>query len=210
MNSQQHIDAITLAIKSSASIEEKTALLNQVREALHEVSPFNSNPTDFTKWVRSDKVKANDYNPNKVAKPEMLLLQDSIKADGVTMNIVVFYDKEQDMYIVVDGFHRWTVLTKIMKMDYVPVSIIDKPLAERMASTVRHNKARGKHVVDLTADMLRDALDMGWTESKIAKHWGMEAEEVLRMKRQAGIGSHFAKQPHSKAWVRDTNDAVLK
>lgn len=206
---KEHITALQRIVKS-LPLTDKVDALNMIREALNEVSPFKLHPTDFTKWVASTKVVANDYNPNKVARPEMLLLQDSIQSDGVTMNIVVFHDKERDLYIVVDGFHRWTVLTKIMKLDYVPVSVIDKPLIDRMASTVRHNKARGKHVVDLTADMLRDALDLGWTESQIAKHWGMQAEEVLRMKRQAGIGSHYANQPHSKAWVRDANDVVLK
>lgn len=205
---QNHIDAIINEIKDLPR-GEKIAALNNVREQLHQISPFKDHPTDFTKWVKAEKVISNDYNPNKVARPEMALLEDSIKADGVTMNIVAFPDKDQGLAVVVDGFHRWTVLTKRMHFDYVPVSEINKPMADRMASTVRHNRARGKHEVDLMTDMVEKLLDLGWKDVKIATHLGMEAEEVLRLKREAGIGSHYANQPHSKAWVRDTNDVVL-
>lgn len=205
---QNHINAIVAEIEKMPR-DEKIAALNHVRAALHEISPFKDHPTDFTKWVKAEKVISNDYNPNKVARPEMLLLEDSIKADGVTMNIVVFPDHDQDLEVVVDGFHRWTVLTKRMHFDYVPVSEINKPQADRMASTVRHNRARGKHQVDLMTDMVEKLLSLGWSESKIAKHLGMEAEEVLRLKREAGIGAYYAKQPHSKAWVRDTDDVVM-
>lgn len=205
---QNHIDAIINEIKD-LPFGEKIAALNNVREQLHQISPFKDHPTDFTKWVKAEKVISNDYNPNKVARPEMALLEDSIKADGVTMNIVAFPDKDQGLAVVVDGFHRWTVLTKRMHFDYVPVSEINKPMADRMASTVRHNRARGKHEVDLMTDMVEKLLDLGWKDVKIATHLGMEAEEVLRLKREAGIGSHYANQPHSKAWVRDTNDVVL-
>ena len=205
---QKLIDAIIEEIKDLPR-DKKIEALNNVREQLHKISPFKDHPTDFTKWVKADKIISNDYNPNKVARPEMTLLEDSIKADGVTMNIVAFPDKDQDIDIVVDGFHRWTVLTKRMHFDYVPVSEIHKPMADRMASTVRHNRARGKHEVDLMTNMVEKLLDLGWKEEKIAKHLGMEAEEVLRLKREAGIGSHYANQPHSKAWVRDTNDVLL-
>lgn len=210
MNDQIMMTAAALAA-SIAEMDkaEQVEALNYVREQLHAVSPFNNHPTDFTRWVKASDVVANDYNPNRVAKPEMRLLKKSIEADGVTMNIVVFHDRENGKYEVVDGFHRWTVLTKLMKLDYVPVSLIDKPLVDRMASTIRHNKARGKHEVDLTADMLRKTLDMGRTETQITDDWGMEGEGVLRIKQHGGIGSHYANQPHSKAWVRDTDDVVL-
>lgn len=113
--------------------------------------------------VPVEKIKPNDYNPNKVAPPEMRLLYDSIKVDGYTMPIVCYYDKENDEYIIVDGFHRYQIM-----MDYpdiyeregglMPVSIIDKPLAQRMASTIRHNRARGSHDVDLMSNIVRDLL----------------------------------------------------
>lgn len=189
--------------------EAKIQALNNARTALSVCSPYKENPTDCTVWVDAKKVISNDYNPNKVARPEMLLLLDSIKSDGVTMNIVVFYDEDNDLYIVVDGFHRWTVMTKELKMSHVPVSIIKSDLANRMASTVRHNRARGKHAVQLMSDMVENLIGLGWKDARIAKHLGMEAEEVLRLKREAGIGSHYAGQSHSKAWVRDTSDVLI-
>lgn len=212
MSLQQHIDAITKAIEEVGSIEEKTAILNQVRAALHAVSPFKQHPTDFTKWVKAENVQANDYNPNKVARPEMKLLEDSIKMSGITMNVVAVEDKDSGAHIVVDGFHRKTVVANNAKISqgYIPLSVVGHNMAQRRAATIAHNRARGKHEVELMAAMLDGALQDGEPESKIAKHWGMQAEELLRLKREAGIGSHYANQPHSKAWVRDANDVVLK
>ena len=166
-------------------------------------------PVMNVKMVPASKVQANDYNPNKVASPEMKLLITSIEADGVTQPIVTFYDKDTDMYTVVDGFHRYTVLTKHFKCDEVPVVVIDKPLAERMASTVRHNRARGKHQVELMSQMLVKLINLGQTDAQIAKQMGMSAEEVLRLKQQTGIASIFKGQHHSMAWVSDVDDPLL-
>lgn len=209
---QQHIEAIVQAIESKTTIAEKAALLNQVREALHQVSPFKNHPTDFTKWVVADQVQANDYNPNKVARPEMKLLEDSIKMSGITMNVVAVEDKDSGTHIVVDGFHRKTVIVGNDKIShgFVPLSVVGHDMAKRRAATIAHNRARGKHEVELMAAMLEGALADGEPENKIAKHWGMQAEELIRLKRESGIGSHFANQPHSKAWVRDLDDVVLK
>lgn len=207
---QQHIDAIK-AIIEAMPLSEKVDALNKVREELHSISPFKNHPTDYTRWVKSERVQANDYNPNKVAKPEMKLLSDSIKMSGITMNVVAVHDADSDVDIVVDGFHRKSIIGSddSISHGYIPLSTVGHGMAQRRAATIAHNRARGKHEVELMVAMLEGALNDGEEEVKIAKHWGMEAEELIRLKRESGIGSHYANQPHSKAWVRDTDDVVL-
>ena len=153
------------------------------------------------KLVSIDKVVANNYNPNKVAKPEMELLYKSILEDGVTMPVVTFYDDKIDKYVIVDGFHRYTIVKDYFKSDVVAVSVIDKDIKQRMASTVRHNRARGVHKVDLQADMVVDLLKKGWNDNDISKELGMTLEEVLRLKQQTGIAELFKDRTHSKSWI---------
>lgn len=167
-------------------------------------------PVMNVKMVPAAKVRANDYNPNKVARQEMALLALSIEQDGFTQPVVTAYDAEADVYIVVDGFHRYTVLTEHFKCPEIPVVVIDRPIEDRMAATVRHNRARGKHQVELMGGMVAKLLALGWTDLRIATHLGMEAEEVLRLKHQAGIASQYVRTPFSKAWVTDTNDILLQ
>lgn len=155
--------------------------------------------------VPVEKIKPNDYNPNKVAPPEMRLLYDSIKVDGYTMPIVCYYDKENDEYIIVDGFHRYQIM-----MDYpdiyeregglMPVSVIDKPLAQRMASTIRHNRARGSHDVDLMSNIVRDLHELGRSDAWIAKHLGMDMDEILRLKQITGLAGLFKDVNFGMAW----------
>ena len=153
------------------------------------------------KLVSIDKVVANNYNPNKVAKPEMELLYKSILEDGLTMPVVTFYDDKIDKYVIVDGFHRYTIVKDYFKSDVVAVSVIDKDIKQRMASTVRHNRARGVHKVDLQADMVVDLLKKGWNDNDISKELGMTLEEVLRLKQQTGIAELFKDRTHSKSWI---------
>ena len=153
------------------------------------------------KLVPIDKVVANNYNPNKVAKPEMELLYKSILEDGLTMPVVTFYDDKIDKYVIVDGFHRYTIVKDYFKSDVVAISIIDKDIKQRMASTVRHNRARGVHKVDLQADMVVDLLKKGWNDNDISKELGMTLEEVLRLKQQTGIAELFKDRAHSKSWI---------
>lgn len=153
------------------------------------------------KLVSIDKVVANNYNPNKVAKPEMELLYKSILEDGLTMPVVTFYDEKIDKYVIVDGFHRYTIVKDYFKSDVVAISVIDKDIKQRMASTVRHNRARGVHKVDLQADMVVDLLKKGWNDNDISKELGMTLEEVLRLKQQTGIAELFKDRIHSKSWV---------
>ena len=155
--------------------------------------------------VPVEKVEPNTYNPNMVAPPEMRLLYDSIKADGYTMPIVCYYDQESDKYIIVDGFHRYRIM-----LDYpdiyerekglLPVSVIDKPIDQRMASTIRHNRARGNHDVDLMSNIVKELHELGRSDAWMAKHLGMEADEILRLKQITGLAALFKDMEFGKAW----------
>ena len=152
------------------------------------------------KLVPVDKIVANDYNPNKVATPEMKLLKLSIQLDGVTMPIVTYYNNEEDLYIVVDGFHRYTILKDHLKSKVVPVVIINKPLDERMGSTIRHNRARGTHQIRSMSDIVIDLTKEGWKEEDICKKLGMDLDEVIRLKQISGLKEAFSNHEFSKSW----------
>lgn len=152
-----------------------------------------------------EKIQANTYNPNHVAPPEMKLLYDSILNDGYTMPIVCYYLTDIDKYEIVDGYHRYT--TMLLHKDIyereggcLPVSVIDKPLTDRMASTVRHNRARGSHDIDLMVNIVAELKEAGMSDAWILKHLGMDAEELLRLKQLSGLASLFADKEFSKAW----------
>ena len=157
-------------------------------------------PCMNVKLIDTDKVKANDYNPNKVAPPEMKLLQTSIEEDGVTMPIVTYYDQEKDKYIVVDGFHRYTVLTKYLKCQQIPIVVINKDISDRMASTIRHNRARGSHNIDLMSNIVAELVEMGKSDLWIAKNIGMDVDEILRLKQITGLAALFKDKDFSKSW----------
>lgn len=162
--------------------------------------PFES-PAYSIKAVPIDKIEANDYNPNNVAKREMDLLYQSIKCDGYTMPIVCFYDTRRDKYIIVDGFHRYAIMLIYpdiydREKGMMPVSVIDKNIDERMASTVRHNRARGKHDVELQSALV-SMLKEGWKEDKIIKELGMTIDEVQRLIGLKGIASEILGVPYS-------------
>lgn len=151
--------------------------------------------------VPVEKIEANDYNPNHVAKKEMDLLYQSIKSDGYTMPIVCFYDAERDKYVIVDGFHRYTIMLMYKNIferenGMLPVSVIKKDISDRMASTIRHNRARGKHEVELQASLV-GMLKSGWDELKIMKELGMTLEEVQRLIGLKGIASEIKGVPYS-------------
>lgn len=151
--------------------------------------------------VPIEKIQANDYNPNHVAKREMELLYQSIKCDGYTMPIVCFYDESIDKYIIVDGFHRYTIMLRYKSIydregGVLPVSVIEKDISDRMASTIRHNRARGKHEVELQASLV-GMLKSGWDELKIMKELGMTLEEVQRLIGLKGIASEIHGVPYS-------------
>jgi ParB-like chromosome segregation protein Spo0J len=190
---------------SAMGTAERIAAINELRGVLHELSPFRSEPVDFVQWVPAEQVTANDYNPNAVAPPEMRLLYTSIREDGFTQPIVSSHDTQNKQYIVVDGFHRNRVGKERRDIKerihgYLPIVVIDKPLEERMASTIRHNRARGKHAVTPMSDLVATLYRGGWADDRIAKELGMELDEVLRLKQITGLPEIFADREYSRAW----------
>jgi ParB-like chromosome segregation protein Spo0J len=190
----------------------KFDILNAIKQELSKYSPLND-PVDVVQWIPAKKIHANAYNPNNVAPPEMRLLTHSILMDGYTQPIVVFQDG--DTYEVVDGFHRLRVGTEQKEIKnrlqgYLPVVIIDKPISDRMASTIRHNRARGKHGVKPMSEVVGDLIIAGWEDARIAKELGMEADEVLRLKQRKGLPELFKDEDFSKAWVEEKLFAPLK
>jgi len=167
-------------------------------------SPFTS-PAYRVKAIPVEKLRANEYNPNAVPPPEMALLYDSIKCDGYTMPIVVYHHKQDDKYEIVDGFHRYSVMLKypdIYEREHgrLPCSIIEKPIAERMASTIRHNRARGSHNVELMSNIVAELAEMGKSDKWISSHLGMSADEILRLKQITGLADLFKDKEFSKSW----------
>lgn len=155
--------------------------------------------------VPIEKIKANTYNPNSVAPPEMKLLYESIKADGYTMPIVCYYDNAEDNYIIVDGFHRYRVMLEhedIYEREggMMPVSVINKSIDQRMASTIRHNRARGSHNVELMSNIVKELHELGRSDAWISKHLGMERDEILRLKQITGLSALFKDVKFGKAW----------
>ena len=162
-------------------------------------------PVYNVKAVPIEKVQANDYNPNAVAPPEMALLETSIWEDGYTQPVVTFYDDVNDKYIVVDGFHRYLTLKnsqRIMERErgMLPVVVINKQLGDRMASTIRHNRARGSHSIDLMSNIVAELVEMGKGDAWICKHIGMSKDELLRLKQITGVAALFANEDFSKTW----------
>jgi ParB-like chromosome segregation protein Spo0J len=163
-------------------------------------------PISHTKWVPIEKVEPNDYNPNSVASKEMKLLYTSIKHDGYTQPIVTIYDEANDKYVIVDGFHRYfTCLNNKDIRDStegcVPIVVIQKDINERMAATVRHNRARGAHSVSGMSNMVFNMLENGWGDAEICNHLGMEPDELLRLKHITGFSKLFDDVEYSKSWV---------
>lgn len=200
-------------------LDEKVERLNFIRKELHNISPFKSEPVDLVQWVKSDTVHANDYNPNKVAPPEMELLELSIMNDGYTQPIVTWETNkenkaERTIYEVIDGFHRNRVGKEspiIHKRinGYLPVVGINKERSDkndRIASTIRHNRARGKHQIDAMSEIVIELKNRNWSNERIAKQLGMDAEEVLRLCQISGLEYLFSDKDFSRAWVA-TDDA---
>ena len=206
---QEVVDACIKAFYRLAEIDEENRIdaINDIRSALHEYSPLKREPVDCVIWVRGDQLRANDYNPNNVAPPEMRLLQLSIMSDGYTQPIVAWPDGG-DSFEVIDGFHRNRVGKEVgavrkRVMGRLPISIINTDRTskeDRIAATIRHNRARGKHSVDMMADIVLDLARRNWDDAKIAKELGMELDEVLRLKQITGLAELFADRDFSEAW----------
>ena len=155
--------------------------------------------------VPVERIKPNNYNPNTVAPPEMRLLYESIKTDGYTMPIVCYYNKQEDVYIIVDGFHRYRIMLEHRDIyerekGMLPVSVINKPIDQRMASTVRHNRARGSHDVDLMSNIVKELHELGRSDAWISRHLGMDRDEILRLKQVTGLAELFKDVKFGQAW----------
>jgi ParB-like chromosome segregation protein Spo0J len=193
----------------SLELDEKVNLINQIKLELKDHSPFKSEPVDCVIWVKGEKVGANDYNPNSVAPPEMELLRRSILQDGYTQPIVS-WEKEEN-YEVVDGFHRNRVGKEFEDVKerihgYLPLVVINanrEDKGDRMASTIRHNRARGAHKVDSMAEIVMELKRRNWSDKKVAKELGMEPDEVLRLAQITGLASMFADKEFTEAWEID-------
>jgi len=186
--------------------DAKIQVLNLVRSVLHEISPLKHHPVDCVQWQKSEEVEANEYNPNSVAPPEMKLLIRSIEEDGYTMPIVTFPD--MDTIRIVDGFHRrkaerTSSAIHDSTLGYIPVSTIrteKRGVSDRMASTIRHNRARGTHSIDLMVNIVAELTEAGMGNDWIMKHIGMDADELLRLKQISGIAALFKDHAYSRAW----------
>lgn len=193
-------------LADTLTVKERTTALNEMRGLIHAASPYAGEPVDYVRWVPMGTVQANSYNPNKVAPPEMELLRLSIDADGMTQPIVS--NLEDDHLEVIDGFHRNRVGKEYPDIrdrlhGYLPVVQIRSDRVDqgdRMASTIRHNRARGKHTVIAMSDIVLDLKRRNWTDKKIGKELGMDPDEVLRLAQITGLAEAFADHEFTEAW----------
>lgn len=190
-------------------LDSRVAVLNEIKLALHGVSPFSAEPVDCVVWMPADQVGANDYNPNSVAPPEMQLLEISISEDGYTQPIVSWM--RDGRYEVVDGFHRNRVGKECKAVrdrihGYLPLTVINgerEDRGDRIASTIRHNRARGKHKIDAMSEIVVELKRRNWSDEKIGRELGMDPDEVLRLSQISGLAEMFADREFSEAWEAD-------
>jgi len=201
------INDIKAALKTlSDAAPNKADFLNDFKIWMHDqVSDHKEMPVDTVIWVPIEMVQANDYNPNSVASNELKLLHTSISHDGYTQPIVTIYDEDLDKYIIIDGFHRYFTCRANADIQEktggrVPIVVLKKTLNDRMASTVRHNRARGKHSVNGMANLVFNMLDNGWEDAEICNELGMEADELFRLKYMTGFAKLFEDVEYHKAW----------
>ena len=206
MDAIKRLTSELVAELSALDMGARVEALNAVRSALHSASPFGTEPVDLVLWVPAETVRANDYNPNAVAPPEMHLLRLSIAEDGYTQPIVT--NRVDDGDEVVDGFHRNRVGKEVPSISerlrgYLPVTRINGARAsksDRIASTIRHNRARGEHAVDSMSAIVRMLYEAGWKDEQIQKELGMDSDEVIRLKQITGLAALFAGRAFSEAW----------
>lgn len=186
--------------------------MNAVMDEYYRLHPFKHNPVTKVRYIPLSKIRANTYNPNSVAAPEMKLLHTSIKADGYTQPTVAFYDKDKDEYTIVDGFHRYSVCARYKDINalnkgYLPIVVIEKSLADRMASTVRHNRARGKHAVEGMSNIVLKMLKEGKSDADICIDLGLEVDELIKLKHITGFAKMFEGTKYSTSW--ESNNQIM-
>lgn len=167
-----------------------------------------TSPVYNVQSIPLEKIRANSYNPNAVAPPEMKLLELSILEDGYTMPIVCYYIPSEDVYEIVDGYHRYTTM---LRSDVIrereggclPVVVIDKDVTNRMASTIRHNRARGSHSIELMSNIVSELVESGMSDAWILRHIGMDKDELLRLKQITGLAALFKDTEFTNAWAEN-------
>lgn len=196
-----------VGLLETMDVPERITAINEIKLLLHHVSPLRNEPVDCVLWVPNTEIVANDYNPNSVAPPEMELLKVSILEDGYTQPIVTFLNETTRE--VVDGFHRNRVGKEIEQVrnrvhGYLPVVTINEgreDRGDRMAATIRHNRARGKHKISAMSDIVLDLRKRNWSDEKIGRNLGMEPDEVLRLAQISGLAELFQDREFSQAWI---------
>ncbi|MEL0554609.1 MULTISPECIES: ParB/RepB/Spo0J family partition protein [Enterobacteriaceae] len=187
---------------------DRIEALNAFRQLLHHHSPFKSHPVDCVLWVKQESISPNDYNPNNLAPPEKRLLLTSLQSDGFTQPVVVLR-KDDTRYTIVDGFHRHELAKgktplKQQLNGYIPIACLESSGSRRdalMASTIRHNRARGRHQIHAMSDIVQELAKLGWSDDKISQELGMDADEVLRLKQINGLVELFGDRQFSQAWT---------
>jgi ParB-like chromosome segregation protein Spo0J len=211
---KNEVSAIINAIEG-ADLDGKIELMNYVKSAMYEVSPMKAEPVDCVLWVKGTEIEANDYNPNSVASPEMELLRTSIGNDGYTQPIVTM--RLEEGYEVIDGFHRNRVGKEFKDVrerikGYLPVTVIRndrEDRSDRIASTIRHNRARGKHRIEAMSDIVLELKRRNWSDKKIGKQLGMDPDEVLRLAQITGLAEMFTDEDFTEAWeVADSTECI--
>lgn len=197
-------------IQSVDNIDDKIDLLNEIRKEIHSVSPLKHHPVDCVTWEKSEFVETQRINPNSMASPEFELLYQSVKNDGYTMGIVT-YRQPDGILRIVDGTHR-RKLERTHKdisestFGRIPTTLIrasQEGETDRFASTVRHNRSRGSHSVDIMSDIVAELVQSGMSDGWIAKHLGFDKDELLRLKQITGLASLFADQEFSEGHVEE-------
>lgn len=202
------IDNLKDGLLAVSDEKSRQAALEKVRQVLSEVSLHKEQPIDNVQWIPIGRVQANDYNPNSVATNEMRLLYTSISHDGYTQPVVTIYDESIDKYVIIDGFHRYSTMKHHkdiydMNDGKLPCVVLNKDINERMAATVRHNRARGKHSVNGMGNIVFNMLHNGMSDKEICNELGLEVEELLRLKHITGFSKLFDDVEYSKAWESD-------
>lgn len=203
----QVIRTLIEAVQAIEDQDDRIHAINEIRRQLHELSPLRHHPVDFVEWISAEIVQANDYNPNQVAPPEMELLRLSIDHDGYTQPVVTYANGDTEREVV-DGFHRYRVGREYPEVaaslhGYLPAVKIragSMDRSDRIAATIRHNRARGKHQVVKMTDIVLELKRRNWSDAKIAKNLGMDADEVLRLSQIGGLADVFADRDFSMAW----------
>ena len=213
MSLQETINNLRAVLEEPGLTERE--IVARMRAELAALSPFKDQPVDSVQWVPLELVDPNDYNPNAVARIEMGLLRTSIHHDGYTQPVVTVFNEETGRYVIVDGFHRYFVLKTDPEINartrgMLPVVVLRKGINDRMASTVRHNRARGKHSVSGMSSMVFQMLENGWTEEAICNELGMSPEELVRLKHITGFSRLFEDAEYRKSWVTRSQIRIAK